>query len=102
MAAAPTVTPVVLAADWERLAGPDALGRNLVVRPGDTAPAPWADAPRVVVQDPDDPLATDDLRAARAQRRRVVIELDCELPPPDPVLAIDYWHLSPRPIWPAR
>ncbi len=96
MATAPTVTPVALAADWERLAGPEALGRNLVIRPGDPTPAPWAAAQHIAVTSPDDPIAIDDLRAARAERRRVVIELSIELPPPDPVLDIDYWHLSPE------
>ena len=96
VATAPTVTPVPLAADWDRLAGPEALGRSVVVRPGDPAPAAWESAPRVVVSDLDDPLAIDDLRAARAERRRLVIELGVELPGDDPVLDIDYWHLSPE------
>ncbi|MEM7288179.1 MAG: ATP-dependent DNA helicase UvrD2 [Actinomycetota bacterium] len=96
VATAPAVSPVVLAADWERLAGPEGLARNLIVRPGDAVPAPWADAGRVAVSDVDDPIAIDDLRAARTARRRVVIELGCDLPAPDPVLDIDYWHLSPE------
>ena len=96
VATAPAVTPVVLDADWDRLAGPDTLGRGVIVRPGDPAPAPWADAPRVVVNDVDDPIAIDDLRAARSERRRVVIELGVDLPEPEPVLDIDYWHLSPE------
>lgn len=87
---------MVLDADWDRLAGPDALGRNVIVRPGDPAPAPWAEAARVTVDDIDDPIAIDDLRAARSQRRRLVIEVGIDLPEPDPVLDIDYWHLSPE------
>lgn len=87
------VAPVVLAPDWDHLAGPAALGRNVVVLPGQRAPAPWADAPRITVDDGPDAIAK--LRAARADRERVVIELATELPEPDPVLAVDYWHLSP-------
>ncbi|MDW3217002.1 MAG: ATP-dependent DNA helicase UvrD2 [Acidimicrobiales bacterium] len=88
------VAPVELTAAWDHLAGPAALGRNVVVLPGQTAPAPWADAPRITVDDGPDAIAK--LRAARADRERVVIELATDLPEPDPVLAVDYWHLSPE------
>ncbi len=94
--AAPVVAvePVVLAADWEHLAGPVELGRNLIIAPGDPVPAPWADAERVTVND--DPTTIETLRSARTARQRLVIEVAGPLPAADPVLDIDYWHLSPE------
>ena len=86
--------PVALVPDWDRLAGPDALGRNLIVAPDGEVPAPWADAQRVPV-DTDDPAVLDELRRARLDRRRMVIELTGPLPEADPVLDVAYWHLSP-------
>ena len=41
---------VALAPDWDRLAGPSALARNLVITSGQAVPAPWELAPRVVVE----------------------------------------------------
>ncbi|MEM7140894.1 MAG: ATP-dependent DNA helicase UvrD2 [Actinomycetota bacterium] len=89
----PTVEPVALDPVWEHLAGPSALGRNVVVAPGQSAPEPWADAPRVVVDGGPDAVAK--LRAARTSRERVVIELAIDLAPADPALRVDYWHLAP-------
>ena len=59
-------------------AGPDALGRHLVIEPGGAVPPPWADAQRLVVDDsslarPERCLAA--LRAAHHARERLVIEL---------------------------
>jgi DNA helicase-2/ATP-dependent DNA helicase PcrA len=85
--------PVVLATDWERLAGPGELGRNIIVSPGDPVPEPWADAPRIAVDGGPGAIAL--LRDARAARQRVVIDLATELPTADPILDVDYWHLSP-------
>ena len=84
---------IALAADWAHLAGPAELARNLLVLPGQEAPAPWSDAPRIAVDD--SPEGLSKLRDARHLRQRVVIELAVDLPAPDPVLAIDYWHLAP-------
>lgn len=90
--AAPVVVPVqsappepaphvgrVDAATWraEDLAGPDALGRSVVVLPGATPPAPWRDCPRV-------PAAVDrldELQAAWSGRRRIVVEAPATLDP---------------------
>jgi len=58
--------------------GPQALGRSVVVRPGAEAPAAWADAPRVVVdQDAlDAPVAVvEALHAAWSARHPVVVDL---------------------------
>ncbi|MGH8974411.1 MAG: ATP-dependent helicase, partial [Acidimicrobiia bacterium] len=57
---------------------PDALGRGLVVRPGAPVPPPFADVPRVVIDDAvlAEPAATADLLGeAWTGRRRVVVEL---------------------------
>ncbi len=87
------VEPVVLGLDWAHLAGPMALGRNVVVLSGQPAPQPWADATRVIIDDSPDALGK--LRHARQLRSRVVIELAIDLPPESPVLSVDYWHLAP-------
>ena len=86
--------PIALAPDWPRLAGPDELGRNLVIAAGGDVPAPWAGAPRIVVTGEAD-AALAELRAHRAARQRTVIELAAPLPDPEPILDVDYWHLSP-------
>lgn len=76
-------------------AGPEALGRSLVVEPGGVAPPPWADAPVVRV----DPARTmpdtlDALRAAWHQRTRLVIELAGPLEDPD-IVDQPWWELGP-------
>ena len=86
--------PVVLDPDWQRLAGPEALGRNLVVNPGQDAPEPWAGCERIVFDGK--PGAIDHLRALRKTRTRAVIELRIDLSDEPPVLDVSYWHLSPN------
>ena len=86
--------PVVLDPDWQRLAGPEALGRNLVVNPGQNAPDPWAECERIVVDG--QPGALGRLRALRTARTRAVIELRADLSDEPPVLNVSYWHLSPN------
>jgi DNA helicase-2/ATP-dependent DNA helicase PcrA len=59
-------------------AGPDELGRHLVIEPGGQVPAPWADAQRLVIDaatltGPAHALVF--LRAAHHARERLVIEL---------------------------
>ena len=59
-------------------AGPDELGRHLVVEPGGEVPPPWGDAQRLVVDasslaQPDQALRA--LRTAHHARERLVIEL---------------------------
>jgi DNA helicase-2/ATP-dependent DNA helicase PcrA len=92
------------AADVDRLAGPEALGRWALVAPGATAPPPWAQVERVVVDaaavaDPAPLLAT--LVPAWHERRRLVVELH-----PDAADALDAapgW-VEPAVVWtlPAR
>jgi DNA helicase-2/ATP-dependent DNA helicase PcrA len=80
------------------LAGPDELGRWLLVSPGQPAPPPWDTAPRFKGSDC---LGTatslsPDLETARRDRRRVVVELDIatdrDVEPPDPRR---WWSLAP-------
>ncbi len=85
---------VVLDPDWQRLAGPEALGRNLVVNPGQDAPEPWAECERIVVDG--QPSALSRLRELRRARTRAVIELEIDVGDEPPVLDVSYWHLSPN------
>ncbi len=59
--------------------GPPALGRNVLVRPGQSPPEEWADAPRVVVT-ADDALLVE-LQALAHQRAGVVLEVDDRIAP---------------------
>ena len=86
--------PVVLEPDWQRLAGPDALGRNLVVNPDQIVPEPWHDCARIVVDG--QPGAVNQLREVRKTRSRAVIELRIDLNDDDPVLDVPFWYLSPH------
>ncbi len=85
---------VVLASDWARLAGPAALGRSIVISPGEPVPGPWSDAERIAV-DGADTRIPEALIEAWQQRTAVVIELDGELPLEDPTLNVDFWTLGP-------
>ena len=86
--------PIILAADWEHLAGPPALGRSVVVLPGQSAPAPWSKAERIKVSGSDSRIP-DRLIEASQKREALVIELSDDLPPADPVLQTDFWTLGP-------
>ena len=72
-------TPVPrLLADASRWAGPDALGRSLVVLDDQPIPTPWHAAPRLAIDDHamlDPAAALHTLRQAHQQRTRVVIDL---------------------------
>ena len=80
----------------ERAAGPDCLGRGVLVSPGQPAPAPWARASRLAVRtDAPDAEAGRRLRAAWSNRERLVIEVDGPLPPAEPTLQRQWWELAP-------
>ena len=91
--AAPARPPRRVGADLRRVAGPSALGRNVVVRPGQPVPAPWADAPRITVE-PGAPVP-DVLRDRWYDRRRTVIELVEPLPERSAAHGGPVWHLDP-------
>ena len=88
-----------VAGDLAVLAGPDALGRSLIVGPGQVAPAPWTDGPRVVVDpqalvDPTDVVA--ELQPLWSGRARFVVELAADLPEgPTEREAAEPWTLAP-------
>ena len=79
-----------------RLAGPDCLGRSVLVSSGQAAPEPWAQAPRLAVRtDAPDSQAGRRLRAAWSKRERLVIEVDGLLPGAEPTLEAPWWKLQP-------
>ena len=88
-----------MAGDLAVLAGPEELGRALVVGPGQAAPPPWADAPRFVVDAA--AVATADqligqLLPRWVKRRRYVVELAVDLPTgPTERDDTEPWRLKP-------
>ena len=65
---------------WPVLAGPEALGRNVVVGPGQAAPEPWSGADRLVIDDRTELATILDVLRERAHRRvRSVLELHLDL-----------------------
>ncbi len=90
-----TVEPA--AGDLAVLAGPDCLGRSVVVAPGQDVPPPWTDAPRVVVdEEADVEELVERLDAAWRGRERVVIELGVDLPEePTGIETAEPWTLEP-------
>ncbi|MDP2292945.1 MAG: ATP-dependent DNA helicase UvrD2 [Actinomycetota bacterium] len=65
------------ASEFRVQAGPAPLGRNVIVSPGQAAPADWAAAPRVAVQPGDGELVSALLHAATL-RTGTVLELSAE------------------------
>jgi DNA helicase-2/ATP-dependent DNA helicase PcrA len=79
----------------ERLAGPAALGRSVVVRPGQAPPAPWAGAERVTVAaGGPEPAVARRLQEAWTTRTPLVVELHGDPPPPEATLAVPFWELD--------
>ena len=77
-------------------AGPDVLGRSVLVSAGQEPPEPWTHAPRVAVNsDAPDSAAAHRLRAAWSRRERVVVELSGRLPPAAQALHKPWWDLHP-------
>ncbi|MYA86777.1 MAG: ATP-dependent DNA helicase UvrD2 [Acidimicrobiaceae bacterium] len=81
--------------DAERAAGPDCLGRSVLVLPGQPAPAPWEACPRVRAETESPDASTGRrLRSAWQGRERLVIEVDGPLPGTEPVLTRPWWELG--------
>ena len=79
---------------------PAVTGRSVVVGPGEAAPPPWNECPRVVV-DAITPVLADELSAAWRERRPMVIELhpglgldDPSAPPPEAITGRQPWELD--------
>ena len=80
----------------EQAAGPDCLGRSVLVSPGQPAPGPWEQCPRVTVGTGSPDAATGRrLRSAWHNRERLVIEADGRLPGAEPTLEAPWWKLQP-------
>ena len=88
--------PAVSAHGAEQAAGPDCLGRSVLVSPGQPAPEPWGQCPRVAVSTAlPDAAAGRRLRSAWHSRERLVIEVDGPLPGSDPALEKPWWEWGP-------
>ncbi|MFV0524624.1 MAG: UvrD-helicase domain-containing protein [Acidimicrobiales bacterium] len=84
VAAAGTGAPaevVALPGPPERWAGPEALGRGLVVPAGDPVPAPWTDRPRIAASVDADADTVARLHHAWRLRERVVVDWSGPWPP---------------------
>ena len=82
--------------DVGRLAGPDCLGRCVLVLPGQPPPAPWAQAPRLTVRTNEPEAgAGRRLRAAWSNRERLVIEVHGPVPHGEPILEAPWWEVHP-------
>ncbi len=80
----------------EQAAGPDCLGRSVLVAPGQSAPGPWEQCPRVTVgTGSPDPATGRRLRSSWRKRERLVIEVDGLLPGAEPTLEAPWWTLQP-------
>ncbi len=80
----------------QRAAGPDCLGRSVVVAPSQAPPAPWDGCERVRVDiGLHDNTIGRRLRSAWQGRERLVIEFDGPLPSDEPVLTGPWWELTP-------
>ena len=95
---APDRVPAASAAggDPASWAGPDWLGRDAIVAPGQAVPEPWAAAPAVAVADlrADPAGALASLWERRHARRRTVFVLEGD-PPPPVVLTGPAWRHPP-------
>ena len=88
--------PAVPAYGAEQAAGPDCLGRSVLVSPGQAPPDPWERCPRVqVLTGSPDAAAGRRLRSAWHGRERLVIEVDGQLPGAGPALAKPWWEWVP-------
>ena len=82
--------------DPTRFAGPDVLGRSVLVSVGQDPPEPWTCSPRVTVSsDAPDSATAHRLRAAWSRRERLVVELSGRLPPAAQALHRPWWELHP-------
>ncbi len=83
--------------------GPERLGRSVLVRVGQPTPEAWEGCQRLTIRtDAFDPEKGRELRRAWVDRTPLVIELDGELPPPEPVMHAQWWELRPGLTMPAE
>ena len=79
----------------EDLAGPDALGRSVLIGPDDEVPGPWRAAPEVEADRDAGPDTIDRLHLAWRQRERLIIRWTGPLPDDDPVTGDPFHRLGP-------
>lgn len=79
------------------LAGPERLGRSLLIGPDDAVPEPWSGSEVMIASADaeDEPEIIGALRRAWRERRRVVIRWRGPLPDPRPVLDRPFYDLTP-------
>lgn len=83
---------------WERVAGPAALGRSLMIHPGVPVPAPWADCDRLLLTAAslNQPAVLQRVRNAFLTRTRMVYEVDPTLEKPSFGSITDQlWDIGP-------
>ena len=87
-------SPLRGAAGWTVLAGPEALGRSLLLTQGTAAPTPWASAPRLSLNERTlaDGQTLQRVRRAFLTRSRVVYEVSPSFPAPG-------WGVEGGQIW---
>jgi len=72
------------------------LGRNLLIGPGGEVPSAWNEAEKVGIDAArPDPSVLDALSVARAERRRIVVEVEGALPTSPPTLNVAFHELDP-------
>ena len=84
--------------NWRTLAGPDVLGRSILLSPGVTIPPPWSGAPRIELNQRalGDPALLTSVRHAFLNRIRVVYEVDPLLKAPERGTNFrDVWDVAP-------
>ncbi len=94
-AAASPAMDIALHRDIDALAGPDCLGRSVLVAPGSPVPAPWRTASTVSASAGSDTATIDRLHRAWRERERLVIEWSGELPPADSTRSEPFHQLDP-------
>jgi len=85
-----SASPTSLEPDWERLSGPHAMGRSLVIRAGAEIPQPWETAPRIAVSD----STIEQLQAAWSGRVRTVFEITEPIPEPASIVPSQLHQMS--------
>lgn len=77
------------------LAGPERLGRSLLIRPGSEVPMPWKDTPVVQASPEADEATVEELHQAWRLRQRMTIEWSGPAPSSAPSLASPFHELAP-------
>lgn len=79
---------------WTTLAGPAALGRSIMLGPGDAAPAPWAQAARIELND----RTLEDRETLRSVRHSFLTRIP-RIYEVDPAMAIPARGFDEREVW---